>query len=141
MMIDLLTISTRLQQLARGLDPTRVRLLFLAARRLASPILPREPNRERHALLVHLAAAWELLTVPGAECEEARAVVVRAFVDGLSELELGAIADSPACCAEWGPDLGLVDVDGDCDDSGVFSIYSWTYFGEDVAREIARRPP
>lgn len=136
--LQLLTISTRLRVHRDALEgPTRRRLLDLACSRLRTLVLPREGDRERHAVLARLRSVWDLLAVEGAECDGPRAELVRLFVDVMSEYERGCIEDSPRCGAEWAHDLGLIDYDGDEERD----TSSYSAFGDEVVAEIRRRDP
>jgi hypothetical protein len=149
--IDLMVVLTRslaLQPVADRLreirnevcDRGRGRLLELAAKRVSVMRLPQPPvsSEQRHAIVVHLREAWELLSVPGLECPDARAIVVRATVDALNEFEREDLSEDPRH-KPWAADVGLVDLDYDGDSEGYTDCSSYTAFGEEVVAEILRR--
>lgn len=121
-------------------DRGRSHLLELATKRVSVMRLPQPPasSAQRHAIVVHLRDAWELLCVPGLECHDARADVVRAVVDTLNEFERESLSESPNH-NPWACDVGLVEPDYDGDSEGYHECSSYSAFGAEVVAEISRR--
>lgn len=125
---------------ASGHDRGRGHLLHLASQRVSVMRLPQPPasSAQRHSIVVHLREAWELLCVPGLECPDARADVVRAVVDALNEFERLSLCESPNH-NPWACDVGLVEPDYDGDSEGYHECSSYSAFGSEVVAEISRR--